>query len=544
MLQMSKTAILLILLMCSTQLICAQIDWKTYSQSAPKGVMDKPSAIGIIVCIPMDNNSFWANNQNERYFNQLSKDKAFFNLHSKNIIALTTFDTANAHFFLHGVNKQNAGKYQFRVMEYPNRVIEPWLPLSRFTDPAVVKITGLPEMGYMGGYKAQLSNMLIVDVRKINDERIIATAIAAWVPIKPIVTNIYTSDTFDAFLQRLQYPWSNQASAPKGIPSNDLKRPAANANFIFFIKADIYHRKQLQYQLMGDGKIVIPWKDNDYDNSFVWLKENEPGKYQVNIRYAVQPQHVTSYRFEVEPPWYQSNAFKIATGIVFAALAGAFLFIVLLARQKKLTRLELSNKTKLQLELKAIHAQLNPHFVFNALSSIQGLINVHDIKGANIYLADFAKLMRESLKGGNKDEIPLKKEIEVLQTYLRLEQLRFGFHFKIVVANDINPYEVNLPSLLLQPLVENSIKHGIAGMRENGSIKLNFNKTADSLAVTIADNGIGFKLHSPTPGYGLKLTRNRIKLLNELNPQQTLNMQIQSEPGGTLITLTFNNWFL
>ncbi len=541
---MTKTAILLFIMLCSAQLVFAQIDWGAYSQSAATGVMDKPSAIGLIVCIPKDNNSFWSANENERYFDQLSNNKAFLSRHAENIIARTTFDTASVHFFLHGVNKQNAGNYQYRIMEYPNRVVEPWLPLNHFTDATTMKITGLPQMAYIGGYKARLSNMLIVDVRQINDGRMTATAIVAWVPIKPIVTNIYTSDTFDAFLQRLQYPWSNQALSPKGMPSNDLKRPSANTNFIFFLKADIYRRKQLQYELIRNGKTVIPWKDNDYDNSFVWLKENQPGKYQVNIRYGVQPQHVASYRFEVEPAWYQTNRFKLAAGILFAALAGAFLFIILLVRQKRLTRMELSNKTKLQLELKAIHAQLNPHFVFNALSSIQGLINRKDIKGANTYLADFAKLMRESLKGGNKDEIPLKKEIEVLETYLKLEQLRFGFEYQIVVGDDINPNEINLPSLLLQPLAENAIKHGIAGMQENGIIKIHFSRVADTLVATIGDNGRGFDTNSPTVGYGLKLTRDRIKLLNELKPQQTIILQIQSELLCTSATLTFNNWFL
>lgn len=540
---MRKAGTLILFFTCSARLACAQINWGNYSQSARTGVMDNPSSVGVIVTIGRDNNSFWVADEKSKYFDELLKDTAFLQMHGESIIARTTFDTARVHFFLHGIDKRTAAGYQYRVIEYPSRVVEPWIPVSRFTDSLVIKESGLPQMAYLGGYKAQLSNMLIVDVRKIGNKRITATALVAWESIKPIVTNIYTSDNFDAFLQRLQYPWSNQA-AKKGPMPGEIKLSSANTNLIFFLKADIYHRKQLQYELIRNGHVVIPWKDNDYDNSFVWLKQNQPGKYQVNIRYAAQPQHITTKNFEVSPAWYQSNWFKIAAGVFIAACAGLLVFLLLLIRQKRRTRLEVANKTKLQLELKAIHAQLNPHFVFNALSSIQGLINKQDLKGANIYLADFAKLMRESLKGGNKDEIPLKKEIEVLETYLNLEQLRFGFHSQIIIQPDINCYETNIPSLLLQPLVENAVKHGIATMNESGKIEIHFSKTEDSMVVVLSDNGTGFNADDPTTGYGLKLTLDRIKLLNELKPEQQIRFEIHSQPSGTRITLTFNNWFL
>lgn len=540
---MRKAATLLLFFVCSARLVSAQINWGAYSQSAPTGLMDNPSSVGLIIAIGRDNNSFWVADERSKYFDELLKDSAFLRMHGKNIIARTTFDTARVHFFLHGVDKRVAAGYQYRVIEYPGRVVEPWIPVSRFSDSSVIKESGLPQMAYLGGYKAQLSNMLIVDVRKIGGKQIIATAMVAWESIKPVVTNIYTSDNFDAFMQRLQYPWSNQAARQELIPE-DIKLSSANTNLIFFLKADIYHRKQLQYKLIRNGDVVIPWKDNDYDNSFVWLKPNQPGKYQLNIRYAAQPQHITAKNFEISPAWYQSNWFRIAAGVFIAACAGLLVFLLLLIRQKRRTQLEVANKTKLQLELKAIHAQLNPHFVFNALSSIQGLINQQDLKGANIYLADFAKLMRESLKGGNKDEIPLIKEIDVLETYLNLEHLRFGFHSQITIQPGINCYETNIPSLLLQPLVENAVKHGIATMRESGKIEIHFSRTEDSMEVNLSDNGAGFNTDYPPAGYGLKLTRDRIKLLNELKPEQQIDFEIQSSPSGTRITLTFNNWFL
>ncbi|PAW92288.1 histidine kinase [Mucilaginibacter sp. MD40] len=541
---MIKVIVFFVLALTSFRAAHAQIDWSAYSQSTLNGIVNKPASIGMIVCISKDNNSFWGNDENVRYFRQLLKDTTFLHEHSGNIIARTTFDTASVHFFMHGIDRHNADNYQFRIMEYPNRVVEPWQPIIRFTDPGSTKINGLPQMAYIGGYRARLSNMLVVDVRRIGDDHITSTAVVAWVPIVPIVTNIYTSDTFDAFLQRLQYPWSNQALKKTGMVTQDIKRSTANTNFIFFLKADIYHRKQVQYQLIRNGEITIPWKNNDYDNSFVWIKENRPGTYQVNIRYAVQPQHVAIYNFEVEPAWYQTAGFKILISILIVAIGGVIFFMIMLVRQRKMTSRESSYKTKLQLELKAIHAQLNPHFVFNALSSIQGLINSNDIRGANTYLADFARLMRESLKFGNKDEIPLQNEIEVLETYLKLEQLRFGFNYRIVIDEDFNSYEINMPSLLLQPLAENAVKHGIAGLRRDGRIGVNFSRKENALIIIIMDNGGGFDKESISTGYGLKLTRDRITLLNELNPFQTITLQIQSDTSGTLVTLTLKNWFL
>lgn len=539
-----KTGITSLLLLGSSLMANAQINWAAYSQSANNGVMDKPSGFGLIVAIRNDNNSFWPANESSRYFSQLSNDQAFVKSHAANIVARTTFDTAKVHFFMRGINQQNAAAYEYRVAEYPGRSNDGWKPVVRFTDARLGAQSGMPQMAYLEGHRTKLGQMVIIDVRMIATRQIVATAMVAWESVKPVVSNIYTSDNFDAFLKKLQYPWAGQAPDNHMTASEDLSLSPANTNLIFFLKADIYRRDQIQYELVRDGKVVTPWKNNDYDNSFVWIRENRPGKYQVNIRYTIQPQHITSYRFSVAPLWYQTGWFSIAAGLLVAALAGVLIFVSLLRRQRRLTQKEVVNKTKLQLELKAIHAQLNPHFVFNALSSIQGLINKQDFKGANDYLADFAKLMRESLQNGDKDEIPLQKEIDVLNTYLRLEQLRFGFAYRFILDDHIHTFEISIPSLLLQPLIENAIKHGVSTLAGNGEIEICFGRKDDIFVVTLSDNGKGFTISDATGGYGLKLTRERIALLNQLKPGQQIGMSIVSKTSGTQITLTFNNWFL
>jgi LytS/YehU family sensor histidine kinase len=213
-------------------------------------------------------------------------------------------------------------------------------------------------------------------------------------------------------------------------------------------------------------------------------------------------------------------------------------------RQKHKAKEELAKKEKLQLELKSIYAQLNPHFVFNALSSIQGLINKQDIEGANVYLSDFARLMRDSMTNNNKEQTSLNEEIITLGTYLKLEQLRFGFKYDIA-TNDVNIYETEIPSLLLQPLIENAVKHGVSSLKEDGVVNLVFSKTNNDMIVEIQDNGEGFVINEVENGYGLKLTRDRIKLLNQLMNGQSIELYIKGNtPSGTIVSLQFKNWFL
>jgi two-component system LytT family sensor kinase len=522
-----------------------QINWGDYSQSFPNGATDQQSTIALILAIPKENNSFWVTNPESKYFTELAKDSAFSKARPNNIVARTTFDQAPAHFFLHGVNLKNAHLYQFRVISYPgNNIVIPWRAVNRFTDSTVTKHSGLPRMAYLGGYKAPSGKMLIMDVRNVESGQIIATAMIAWEPIKPIISNIYTSKNFDEFLKKLQYPWA-AVKEPAAVSTGNVKIPFNNTNIIFFLKADIYSRKQVQYQLIRKGKIVTPWRYNDYDNSFIWIKDCPPGDYVVRIRYTVQPQHITESHFEIEPAWYQTNLFRVITGIFTTSILGALLFIVLFIRQRQKTTEELATRTKLQLEMKAIYAQLNPHFVFNALSSIQGLINKQDIRAANNYLSDFAQLLRQSLNNSNKDDIPIKEELHLLNNYLKLEQLRFGFSYHITADPEINVYESNIPALLLQPLVENAVKHGLSSLHGNGMITIVFKKNGNTMLVVITDNGKGFNDQNLAGGFGLKLTHDRIKLLNGLQPKQPIEIALlQVVPSGMQITLTFNHWFL
>jgi two-component system, LytTR family, sensor kinase len=123
--------------------------------------------------------------------------------------------------------------------------------------------------------------------------------------------------------------------------------------------------------------------------------------------------------------------------------------------------------------------------------------------------------------------------------------LRFGFKYNISVADDINVYETEIPSLLLQPLVENAVKHGISFLQEKGVISINFVRERNDMVVSVTDNGFGFAPSKNTNGFGLKLTRDRIKLMNDLVNGQHISFEIKANvPSGTVAELKFKNWFL
>lgn len=185
--------------------------------------------------------------------------------------------------------------------------------------------------------------------------------------------------------------------------------------------------------------------------------------------------------------------------------------------------------------------------MFNALTSIQGLMNKNDIPAANHYLTLFANLTRKVLNTGEQDLISLEDELKIQEDYLQMEQLRFGFQYEVKVGEDINVANTEIPAMLLQPFVENAIKHGVALLQQNGRIQVQVNKQGNNLLLSVTDNGKGFDKRSVQQqegSLGLKLSEERIALLNQVHPDQPAILSIDSKQTGTTITITLTNLFL
>ena len=173
-------------------------------------------------------------------------------------------------------------------------------------------------------------------------------------------------------------------------------------------------------------------------------------------------------------------------------------------------------------EYKALNALMNPHFIFNTLNNVQGLVNRNDKLAANEYLRVFADLIRQNMHNISKELIPLQKEVDLVNNYLLLEKLRFKemLHYSINIGEDLDLSDILIPPLLVQPLVENSIKHGILPMESaEGLIQINIYERNGILYIEVKDNGVGIsasgnKGNSLHESFGLENIKKRIEQLS------------------------------
>ena len=184
-----------------------------------------------------------------------------------------------------------------------------------------------------------------------------------------------------------------------------------------------------------------------------------------------------------------------------------------------------TNEQLVEARLAALQAQMNPHFVFNALNSIKRMILDGDNEKASRYLSKFALMIRMTLNHSKDTFVTLDENIVYIKTYLEMEQLRFddSFTYKILVAENIDTSETAIPSLMIQPLVENAIWHGLLPSEGEKKILIRFTQNINRITCIIEDNGIGIRqseklktinrpLHNSV---GLENLRKRIKIINE-----------------------------
>lgn len=283
-----------------------------------------------------------------------------------------------------------------------------------------------------------------------------------------------------------------------------------------------------------------------------------PGKYTLEL-IAINKFDVKSAPYIVQiivrPPVWQTSWF-IAACIVFSMLTT---WVILaqrnrLIRNKEQARRQIEQQL-LELEQKALRAQMNPHFIFNSLNSIQGFILDKDIAGANKYLSQFARLIRQTLDNSFQSQISLADEIKYLTTYLQLEQMRNRdrFDYTIDVDKTLVSDEVFIPGMVLQPFIENAIRHGMQNKNDkNGKIVINFSRDNNTIGCSISDNGVGRKEALALKAIqgtlyqsrGMQLTTERIELINK-NQADKITVKIidhednEGKPAGTEVRIRF-----
>lgn len=471
--------------------------------------------------------------------------------------AIPIFDSTGIIITVNGISSRNADQYEFRVLEDQTREVLPWTKPQVFTKwymSTQIEIPGQrdEEIAYLGHFKQAFGKSLTFEVRRVDLPDVVQVKMSAlWVQRTPAVLGTFTFAELSDFLEMFKKQW-----VPKELTfrmedwSSDsvLLRPRhafePNENSLIFYLDDIVDTKEIIEYNLTNRKDSTGWRANDFDLNFIWIKDLDPGNYVLKIRYSVQRHNICSYPFTIAAAWYQTAWFKLVMALATLSALGMFALLWRSARQRKLLAAQQVQRQLAQTELKSIRSQFNPHFVFNALTSIQGLVTKGDTKTANQYLGTFSTLMRESLLRGKEEFANLATELKLMDNYIKLEQLRFGFTYRIDVDPEIDANALEVPGLLLQPLIENAIKHGVAPLYKAGVLRIRVRTEVDDLLIDIQDNGNGFKKEENTTGFGMKLTRDRISLLNSMLERQRMELEIRRNDGLTTVCIRFENWLL
>lgn len=260
--------------------------------------------------------------------------------------------------------------------------------------------------------------------------------------------------------------------------------------------------------------------------------------------------------FSVNPPFWKTVWFMVLLVLFFSLLVWQIMQVVIRNQRKEFAL----KKARLQLEsqldksiLSSIKSQMNPHFIFNALNTIQSYIYMNDKNSASIYISKFSDLTRSVLEMSTKDTISIDEEINSLNLYLELEKMRFedSFHYQVNVDKQLNKELIRMPSMLVQPYVENAIKHGLLHKKNNRELNIFFQKENSLLRIIIDDNGIGRKRsaelnsfrHLKHNSFAMNANKKRIEILQ--NTFKDIQLEIidkhteMGEAKGTRVIISF-----
>ena len=300
-----------------------------------------------------------------------------------------------------------------------------------------------------------------------------------------------------------------------------------------------YKNNSIRFQytavsLSDPSKIRYAYRLKETDSNWTYTSDRNvslnflsPGKYSFELIASNNSNVWTKiplrYTFTIHPPFWKTIWFRLLA----VALIGMLLYIFF-RRRLRIVRANAAVKQQMaELEGKALRAQMNPHFIFNSLNAIQKLIVVQDMDASYNYLSKFSKLLRLVLDNSDKNFISLSQELEMNRLYLELESLRFknSFQYKIELNQQTDPDIVLIPSLLLQPFIENAIWHGLMHKEGEKNLLIQFTEDSNHLICIIEDDGVGreqsaiIKAQKLGSQYfnskGTQLSQQRIRLLEE-----------------------------
>ncbi|MGY3213907.1 sensor histidine kinase [Mucilaginibacter sp. HD30] len=460
------------------------------------------------------------------------------------------------------IHKDSLKYYRYSITENDSSIIKSNQSLTK-VDFVWVKGSDLP--GYLtmnfgvsntAGKKVTLKVYSLLDVNKVTNVVIYNKPIKTAKLLKTALTTINEGKkiTYNGFT------YNKYKSLPikDGTTITDngknigiwLSMKKTDLDFIYNIYV-VHHNKDGQRITLQTSN----WTYNSVDGGPAYFIDynylKQPGDYEI----LIAPGKLTleqlnsgkiqtakfSFKVLPAPMVYSTGELVLIIFIIASVIATIALVIIYLMRRKSKAKLMLADlrADAAGSELNMVRSQLNPHFVFNALSGIQSLINKNEVERANNYLSKFAGLTRHVLS--DSAMISVGDEINLLSDYLAMEQLRFSFQYQVDAGEDVND-NVEIPVMLIQPFVENAVKHGIMPLKGTGEITVRFAKHNNDLKVTITDNGKGFDANKSYTGLGLKLSKKRIDLLNQTFKECPIKLEVNSTGSKTSVVILLTQW--
>jgi tetratricopeptide (TPR) repeat protein len=391
-----------------------------------------------------------------------------------------------------------------------------------------------------------LSNEYYQESLKIREKR--GDSLIVPVILNKICWNFYKLGQLDTSLKyytrmaeisekQKNYPYLANAFANIGTIYRDKKETG---------KALFYYGKSTAYSMLSRDYFTLSWMNKDMSEMYLKTGDFEKA-YYCYVAYKNYSDSLKDEKFNMGLAdariRYETDAkakdlevltLKLKNQRYFLfALAGGILLIMvtgfLLFRQSKISakrRISEMNQKISEITQANLRQQMNPHFIFNTLNSIQYYMYQHDKIATNNYLTKFSSLMRKTLENSQHTSVSIKDEMDALELYLELETIRFKekFTYSIGIDEEIDPLLYKIPTMLIQPYVENAIVHGLVHKEKNGYLKVNLMLKKDYISCIVEDNGIGRKAameiqknkENNHHSLGTTITESRLQLVNEL----------------------------
>jgi ligand-binding sensor domain-containing protein len=331
------------------------------------------------------------------------------------------------------------------------------------------------------------------------------------------ITSLNTINTVYQIGAPLTLPW-NQKDVVIHFTDNYIRR-APNA-------------PSFRYRLLKEGDSMQGWTITT--NSSVEFNDLDYGNYKLIVaslgQGGIWSAHPATIYFKLNPYFTETLWFKIFMVLAILALFWWITYIII----NNIKTREALKLRAIESDLALLRTQMNPHFIFNSLSSIQNYILKNDSEQASLYLAQFSRLIRNILDYSNKEYIKLNEETQFLENYLSLEKIRYGSKFTYNIENNIGASMSNptIPPLLLQPVIENAIKHGFSDLPYQGHISIQFiSADVNLLTIQIKDNGWGLthtqQRKKINQSLGLGVVKRRIELINAATAGHRASFEIK-----------------